>query len=172
MYEKDPQRKLKENVEEIFGLYVLNPSRRHSEEKVELKPGKSGTMGVELSMFFDQRESQDKDLVRCYAFRWLLLGRFGEGGGARGLFSRYPKTSHADLRFYTLVSSRSVKSDGTYVVKLERKDFLTARITRARAKQLNWDAVEKALSVDGAKCAQAGEKAVDRHWYGNYLGKR
>ena len=173
MYPNDKDRKRKEQIEEIFGLYVLNPSRRDAGEKVVLKPSKTGkSMGIELNLYYDQRPSFTKSKTKCNAYQWLLLGRFGEGGGVRTLFDRFKDVNYADIHFYTVLSERTVQRDGTYVVKRKPRRFLMARVTRKRVKAINWKQLETKLATEGNACAVAGEKAVDRKWYGSYLGKR
>ena len=35
MYGNDPNREMKEDVEDTYGMYILNPSRRHTKEMLE-----------------------------------------------------------------------------------------------------------------------------------------
>ena len=165
MYEGDPNREVKEDIEEIFGIYILNPSRRHGKEKVLVKKDL-----VEMWLFYDQRRPSI-DRIKCYAFRWLLLGRYGTQQGVRTLFSKYSRFNRVDLIFYTLQSNRTLEKRGVYRVNKTSQRYLAARISRKRAGKLDWDALEKSLAIDGSKCARAGEKAVDKKWYGKYLAK-
>lgn len=166
MYEGDPNREVKEDIEEIFGLYILNPSRRHGKEKILVKKDL-----VEMWLFYDQRRPS-VERIKCYAYRWLLLGRYGNQQGVRTFFSKYSRFNKVDLIFYTLKSNRTLEKRGVYKVRKTPQRYLAARISRKRAGKLDWDALEKSLSIDGSKCAQAGEKAVDRKWYGKYLVKQ
>ena len=159
MYDGDKQQKMKEDIEAIFGVYIINPPHRHKDEKVFLKQDRRGNKTVELRVFFDQRRAAPRR-VECFAYRWLLFGRFGQGG-SRTLFSRYPKVRNADIIFYTLTSKRSVAKDGKYTVVKTPKPYLRARVSRLRAKRLDWDTLEKSMSINGTKCAVAGKKAVN-----------
>lgn len=167
MYEGDNDRKIKEDIEDIFGVYIINPDRRHSDEKVHISRDRGGNMTVELRVFYDQRRAAPERL-KCFAYRWLLLGRFGEGG-ARELFARYPKVENADIMFYTLTSKRTVDRDGKYSVTKEPVWFIRARVTRDRAKQLDWQDLQKNMAIDGSRCAKAGEKAISAKRFRKYI---
>lgn len=167
MYEGDSDQKMKEDIEDIFGVYILNPARRHADEKVHISTDKRGRQTVELRVYYDQRRKASAR-IRCFAYRWLLLGRFGEGG-ARELFARYPKVDNADIMFYTLTSKRSVDSAGKYSVTKEPVWFVRGRLTRGKAKKLDWQKLEKDMSIDGTRCAETGEQAVSYHKYRRYL---
>ena len=164
MYANDPARELKEDIEDAYGLYILNPSRRHSKEKVEIN-GET----VELWLYHDPRKP-DFDQFKCDAIRWLLLGRFGKGG-AQPFFAQFQKFNAVELDIFELQSSRTVDRDGKYDVRKTPNTIMKLRLSRRRAERLKWDQVRATLdklskpSVEPEQCVRTAERLVDAKWY-------
>lgn len=166
MYPDDANRAVKESVEDAYGLYILNPSRRNSKEKVEINDDT-----VEMWLYMDPRKP-DQDKLKCEAFKWLLLGRFGKTSGAQPFFQRFPKYKNVDLVIFRLNSERTVDKDGRYVVSKPQSAYLKLRLTRAKAEKLDWAAVHTLLdhasdpkAPEPGVCMKTAEKWVDAKWY-------
>ena len=165
MYEGDPAREVKEDIEESYGMYILNPSRRHPKEKVEIK-GEN----VEIWLYHDPRKV-DYERIKCDAIKWLLLGRFGQKGGAQAFFAQYPKYNAVELDIFQLNSTRTVDNAGKYTVTREPSPILKVKITREKSGKLNWEQVDKTmkeLSAPGKEpdaCVKTAEKLVSAKFY-------
>ena len=167
MYANDPDATLKESIEDTYGLYILNPSRRHFKEKVEINGGDT----VEMWLFMDPRKP-DQEKLKCEAYKWLLLGRFGKTSGAQPFFQRFPKYKNVDLVVFRLNSERTMDKEGRYVVTKSPSAYLKLRLTRAKAEKLDWaaahtllDKASNAGAPDPAVCLKSAEKWVDAKWY-------
>lgn len=163
MYGNDPKRELKEDVEDVYGMYILNPSRRHPKEKVEIN-GES----VELWLYHDPRKV-DFDKLKCDAIRWLVLGRFGKGG-AQPFFAEFKKFNAVELDLYELSSARSVDNAGKYTVTKTPKTVLKVKLTRKKADKMDWVAAKESLDKlaklpEADQCVKAGERLIDAKWY-------
>ncbi|HVO29687.1 MAG TPA: hypothetical protein VMV18_03090 [bacterium] len=165
MYPDDANRQLKESIEDAYGLYILQPSRRNPKEKVEISDD-----NVEMWLYFDPRKP-DYDRMKCEAYKWVLLGRFGIGG-AQPFFEKFPKYKAVDLVVYRLASERTMDKDGNYHVSKTPSAYLKLRVSRAKAKALDWSAVKQQLEKAGepkgpepVACVRNAEKWVDAKWY-------
>lgn len=164
MYGNDPNRELKEEVEDVYGMYILNPSRRHPKERVEI----SGD-NVELWLYHDPRKV-DGDKIKCDAIRWLILGRFGKGG-AQPFFAQFPKFNSVELDMFQLVSARTVDASGKYTVTKTPKTILKVKLSRRKADKHDYVAIAKEFeskyktSDDAPACVKAAEKLIDAKFY-------
>lgn len=162
MYGNDPNREMKEDVEDTYGMYILNPSRRHPKEKLEINGD-----NVEIWLYHDPRKV-DFDKLKCDAIRWLVLGRFGKGG-AQPFFASYAKFNSVELDVYQLLSSRTVDAAGKYTVTKTPQTVLKVKLTRKRADKTDFDAVKKQLDTlakgEPDVCVKAAEKLIDAKWY-------
>lgn len=162
MYPNDPDRQVKEQIEDVYGVYILLPSRRNPKEKVEINGDT-----VEMSLFVDPRwrENPEYNKMKCDAMKWILVGRFGTGG-AQPFFNEFTKYNNVDLTVFKLDSTRTVDKDGKYTVTKTPDTIMRFRLTRKKAEKTDWPGVAKAMdpkNPDG--CVRAGEKLVDRTWY-------
>ena len=161
MYENDPARQTKESIEEIYGVYILNPSRRRPEEKVEIKNDIA-----ELWLYVDPRKP-DFNRVKCDGLKWVLIGRFGKGG-AQPFFNEFDKLNNVDLNIFQLNSARTVDKDGKYTVTKTPSVIMKARVTRKKSEAMDWAAVKTALDKNEKTdkeleaCVRAGEKFLDK----------
>lgn len=165
MYPDDANRQLKESIEDTYGIYILNPSRRNAAEKVEIK-GET----VELWLYYDPRKP-DYDKQKCEAYKWIMLGRFGVGG-AKPFFEKFPHYKYVDLVVYRLVGDRTLDKEGNYHISKTPSVYMKMRLSRARAQKLDWAAVTKELKragepkgPDDSACVRTAERWVDAHWY-------
>ena len=162
MYGNDPNREMKEDVEDTYGMYILNPSRRHPKEKLEFN-GEN----VEIWLYHDPRKV-DFDKLKCDAIRWLILGRFGKGG-AQPFFASYAKFNSVELDVFQLSSARTVDAAGKYTVTKTPKPVLKVKLTRKRADKMDFEAVKKQLDTlakgEPDVCVKAVEKLIDAKWY-------
>jgi hypothetical protein len=135
MYENDPARAMKEGIEDSVGLYVLQPSRRHPKEKVEIpEPGTA-----ELWLFMDPRKP-DYEKEKCDALKDLLVGRFGVGG-AKPFFDRFPTFKALSVVLFRVGIGHTLTPEGKYVVEKSVLAYTKLKLTRARADKLDWAAV-------------------------------
>lgn len=133
MYENDPNRETKDKLEEAFGVYIINPSRRRPEEKVEIKGDTA-----EFWLLYDPRKP-DFDRIKCDAMRWTLFGRFGKDSGAQHVFKQFPKVQNLELIVYHLKSTRTVDKDGKYTVTKSPIWSIRTRLTRRTADRVDWN---------------------------------
>lgn len=164
MYQGDPNREVKEDIEDAYGIYILNPTRRHPKEKVEINRD-----SVELWLYHDPRKV-DYDRIKCDAIKWLLTGRFGKGG-AQNFFTRFPKFNSVELDMFQLNSVRTVDANGKYTVTRQPSTVLKVKLTRKKADRFRWEQVEetmKKLSAPGAEpdaCVRTAERLIDAKYY-------
>lgn len=163
MYGNDPRRELKEDIEDVYGMYILNPSRRHPKERVEL----SGD-NAEFWLYYDPRKL-DGDELKCDAIRWLVLGRFGKGG-AQPFFAQFPKINAVELDMFQLNSTRTVDASGKYTVSKSPRTILKVKLTRRKADKIDWATAKETLEKldkmpDAGQCVKAAEKFIDAKWY-------
>ncbi len=150
MYENDPQRELKESIEDLYGVYILNPSRRQAREKVEIDPtGKKAT----LWLYYDPRKP-DFEKIKCEALRWILVGRFGKGG-AQPFFQQHKKFETVELVLFELKSNRTVDKDGKYTVTKTPSPIAKLRLDRKKSEKHDWAAVKKKMDIGQAPDADA-----------------
>ena len=165
MYDNDPAKQVKESIEDTYGIYILQPSRRNQKERVEINDD-----NVELWVYYDPRKPDDNK-IKCEAYRWLMLGRFGIGG-AQPFFEKFPKYKAVDMVVYRLNSERTMDKDGQYHVSKTPSAYMKLRLTRNKAKSTDWAAVKKELEhvgepkgPDPAVCVRNSERFVDAKWY-------
>ncbi len=164
MYENDKDRALKEQIEDTYGVYILNPSRRRPEEKVEIKGDT-----LEMWLYYDPRKP-DFDRMKCEGLKWVLIGRFGKGG-AQAFFNEFPKFNNVDLVVYQLDSKRTVDKEGKYTITKTPSKTMMLRLSRKKSDKLDWPALVKNLDQtqktdkDVAACVKTAERFVDRYWY-------
>ena len=163
MYAKDSRRELKEDIEDVYGMYILNPSRRHPKEKVDI----SGD-NVEFWLYFDPR-NLDGDELKCDAIRWLVMGRFGKGG-AQPFFAQFDKFNSVELDLFKLNSTRTVDGAGRYTVSKSPRTILKVKLTRRKADKIDWATAKETLekldkAPDAAQCVKAAERFIDAKWY-------
>ena len=160
----DPLKDVKQQIEDVYGVYILLPSRRNPQEKVEIN-GDTVTMWL----YVDPRKP-DYDKVKCDALKWTLLGRFGTGG-AQPFFNQFEKYNNVNVFFFKLDSTRTVDKDGKYTVKKDPNTILKVQLSRRKSERLDWNAVKAAMPVENQRgadypsCVRAGERFVDRTWY-------
>lgn len=162
MYGNDPNRELKEDIEDTYGMYILNPTRRHPKEKIEINGD-----NVELWLYHDPRKV-DFDKLKCDSIRWLILGRFGKGG-AQPFFASFAKYNSVELDVFQLNSSRTVDAAGKYTVTKTPQTVLKVKLTRKKADKTDFDATKKQLDAlakgEPDACVKAVEKLIDAKWY-------
>ena len=165
MYANDPNRELKEDIEDAYGMYILNPSRRHPKEKIEIN-GEN----VEVWLYYDPRKG-DNDKLKCDAMKFLLLGRFGNGGAQR-FFSEFEKYQSVELDVFQLNSGRTVDANGKYTVTKTPRTILKVKLSRKRSDKHDYADLAKRFRPDGDigklepdQCVKAAEKLIDAKFY-------
>ena len=164
MYENDKDRALKEQIEDTYGVYILNPSRRRPEEKVEIKGDT-----LEMWLYYDPRKP-DFERMKCDGLKWVLIGRFGKGG-AQAFFNEFPKFNNVDLVVYQLDSKRTIDKEGKYTITKTPSKTMMMRLSRKKSDKLDWPALVKSLDQvqktdkDVSACVKTAERFVDRYWY-------
>lgn len=164
MYEGDKDRALKEQIEETYGVYILHPSRRRPEEKVEIKGDT-----LEMWLYYDPRKP-DFDRMKCEGLKWILMGRFGKGG-AQAFFNEYPKFNNVDMVVFQLDSKRTVDKEGKYTITKTPSKTMMLRLSRKKSDKLDWVQIVKSLDQvqktdkEVAICVKTAERFVDRYWY-------
>ncbi|MEE2789128.1 MAG: hypothetical protein VX589_17465 [Myxococcota bacterium] len=126
----DIDREKKRRIEELMGVYLTIPPRRHRSERIALR-GSS----VQIDVWHPIGQNSDSEL-KTRAVQWLVFGRTQYAKGARGIFSEFPEVQRVLLRFHTVTKvdqkgrRKSSKPD-------QIRPYLALLIDRQRFHQLN-----------------------------------
>ncbi|MSP74345.1 MAG: hypothetical protein EXR76_19620 [Myxococcales bacterium] len=155
VYKGDPDAARKVRVEELFGLYLVDPPRRHASERVELTPG-----GVTLNYWQPLGESTDAMLI-ARAVQFFLLGRTQFGAGVRSIFDALSAVSEVTLVFHEVSRHEggSKQQHGRRAGDETVTPYLRLRLSRSRFERLKLAAVEKCVAA--ADCATVFRVAFD-----------
>ena len=93
-YADDPQRNLKLSIEEMMGLYLVDPPRRHKSEATKIKRS-----SIHFHLWYPVAGKDITGLLST-AMGWLILGRTQYASGAQGLFSDLPDINRISLTFH------------------------------------------------------------------------
>ncbi len=149
-YAGDPQAREKERLEEVFGIHLTIPPRRHASERVEIDD-----TSVTISVW--QPSSGQSDIaLQTRAVQWFLLGRTQFSTGSRGLFSEWPDVQSATLVFHDVLRK---DQKGRRLAAETVVPYLRVKLTRARFERLKLKAVEACVEKDD--CAAVFKAAFD-----------
>lgn len=150
MYDGDPAAGLKLRIEDIFGLYLVDPPRRHASERVEFE-------GERVVLHYWQPASGFSDVeLTTRATQWFLLGRTQFSPGVRALFSELPATQEVVMIFHEVVRK---EQRGRRLGEESITPYLRVRMTRTRFERLKLDPVKSC--VDRGDCQAVFRAAFD-----------
>ena len=146
-YADDSQRNLKLSIEEMMGLYLVDPPRRHKSEMTEIKNN-----AIHFRLWYPIA-GKDIQTLKSIAIGWLVLGRTQYASGVQGLFSDLPDIDRVSLTFHEIDRADKKKGqsnknlvDTIYpylLISITRKDFERLPIETIRQCSLNLDCDEK-----------------------------
>jgi hypothetical protein len=118
----DEQAAFKEKVENIMGLYLVDPPRRHESEVVQWD-GKS----LHFHLWLPIADFSDEQIIEK-AMHWLIFGRIRYSQGARGILSDEMDVQNISLSFHEVQrkdpqSSAQEKINPYVMLKLSRSQF-------------------------------------------------
>lgn len=146
----DPAAPLKERVEQLMGLYLVEPPRRHSTERVRLEGGK-----VRITYWQTVGDRTDEELV-ARALRWFVFGRTQYATGVRGIFSEMPAVEEVSLVFEEVVRpERKGRRRGAERVH----PYLELRLTRAKFERLDPARVKRC--AERGRCLAVAREVLD-----------
>ena len=149
-YAGDPQAREKERLEEVFGIHLTIPPRRHASERVEINDS-AVTIAV-----WQPSSGQSDTALQTRAVQWFLLGRTQFSTGSRGLFSEWPEVQVATLVFHDVLRK---DQKGRRLAAETVVPYLRVKLTRARFERLKLKAVEACVEKDD--CAAVFKAAFD-----------
>lgn len=150
VYTGDPAAEEKLRVEDIFGLYLVDPPRRHTSERVEL----SGRQ-VLVQYWQPSGGFSDPELL-TRATQWFLLGRTQFSPGVRAVFSEMPAVDEVVMTFHDVFRK---DQKGRRLGEESVVPYLKVRMTRGRFDRLKLEPVRKC--VDKGDCSAVFRAAFD-----------
>lgn len=150
VYAGQPDAAAKLRVEEIFGIYLVDPPRRHASERVELAPGQ-----VTINYWQPAEGLTDAELF-TRATGWCLLGRTQFSPGARAVFSEMGDVDEIVLVFHEVFRK---DQKGRRLGEESVVPYLKARITRGRFGRLKLEPVQ--ACVEKGDCTAIFRNAFD-----------
>lgn len=147
----DPLAALKVRVEELTGIYLVDPPRRHPSERVTLKGD-----AVRIQYWQTPTGFSDEELL-ARAVGWFLLGRTQYASGARGIFGEMPAVERVTLVFQDVVRP---EKKGRRRGEEEIHEYLTLELTRQRFESIDLDRVRQC--VERVRCGPVAKEAFDR----------
>lgn len=145
-------------LEAALDAYLIHKPKREALEGVIVK-------GRRAELWFLRNLDVNVEDAKCDALRWLLLGRFKTSKGVRAVFEAYPELETVALVFYRVETRVRVGARGEYVQDRTAVRTLEVSIDREKGSKLNRKILEPALRKNRGACIDAGEAAVDHHWY-------
>jgi hypothetical protein len=150
VYAGDPEADLKLRIEEIFGVFLVDPPRRHASERVELTARQ-----VVLNYWQPSQGQTDAELL-TRATQFCLLGRTQFSPGARAVFSEMPDIDEVVLIFHDVIRK---DQKGRRLAAESVTPYLKARLTRGRFQRLKLEPVR--ACVDKGDCSAVFRAAFD-----------
>jgi hypothetical protein len=133
----DPQAEFKEKIENLMGLYLVDPPRRHPSEIVQWDG-----QNLHFHLWVPIADQQDGVLIQK-ALQWLVLGRIRYSSGAQGIFSEYGEVDSISLSFHEVKRKEENSADASSE-KLQGYVFL--KISRSQFEQLDPQSVRDCSS--------------------------
>lgn len=137
LYAGQPDADFKLRIEELFGIFLVDPPRRHASERVELDGGQ-----VAVHYWQPSAGQTDTELL-TRATEWFLLGRTQFSPGARGVFSEMPDVGEVVLIFHDVLRK---DQKGRRLAEESIVPYLKVRLTRARFQRLKLDPVQACVA--------------------------
>ena len=134
----DPQAPLKRAIEEMMGVYLVHPPRRHAAERVIIK-GKRATVDV-----WHPVGIRSDTWLKARAVEWLLMGRTQFAQGARGIFSKIDAINEVRLRFIEVVRPQ-VKGRRLSKKKERIKPYLVLSLKRKNIAKIDMAKMERCI---------------------------
>ena len=120
----DPQAEFKEKIENIMGLYLVDPPRRHPSEIVQWDG-----QNLHFHLWVPIADQSNGILIQK-ALQWLILGRIRYSNGAQGIFSEYSDVDSISLSFHEIkrkdensADASTEKLQGYVYLKISRSQF-------------------------------------------------
>ena len=141
----DTQAGIKLVVEEMMGLFLVKPPRRHASEMTDINE-----RFIHFHLWHPIAEYSNTQLW-SKAASWLLLGRTKYAQGARALFSEMPSIQRITLSFHEVIRPGeegrrlSSKPDQVYIyltISLTRQEFEKIDLEGVRACATHYDCPE------------------------------
>jgi hypothetical protein len=145
-YDGDSQRDLKLSLEEMMGLYLVDPPRRHKSEITRL----SDTQ-IHFHLWYPIANKSQRTLWSIAA-HWLIFGRTQFASGAQGLFSELPGVNRVSLSFHEVYrpneksKQRKIKVDRIYsylLVSITRDAFERLDLLKLKQCAINFDCTDE-----------------------------
>ena len=162
-YGDDPLAGVKYRIEQIMGVYLLDPPRRHETERVTIQGGK-----IYLSYWRVLGAGMTETEIKTMAVQWFMFGRNQFSSGVRGIFSEMP-----NIEEVTLVFQEVERPDGTTRRNGTDKviPYLSIRLTRKRFEKLDLDRL--AICTGQGDCAREFRRAFnDSRFNSRYFRRR
>jgi hypothetical protein len=150
----DPTAPLKLRVEQLTGIYLVDPPRRHPTERVSLKGGE-----VRITYWQTVGGATDDELL-ARAVSWFVMGRTQYASGVRGVFGEMPAVERVVLTFEDVVRpERKGRRRGEEQVH----EYLTLEMSRKKFEQLDAGRLERVKQcVQKVRCAPVVRELFDR----------
>ncbi len=150
----DPTAPLKLRVEQLTGIYLVDPPRRHATERVSLKGGE-----VRITYWQTIGGATDEELL-ARAVGWFVLGRTQYATGARGVFGEMPAVERMVLTFEDVVRP---ERKGRRRGEEEVHEYLTLEMSRAKFEQLDAARLERVKQcVQKVRCGPVARELFDK----------
>lgn len=150
----DPTAPLKLRVEQLMGVYLVDPPRRHPTERVTMKGGQ-----VRVTYWQTVGGATDDELL-ARAVQWFVFGRTQYATGARGVFGELPAVDRVALVFEDVVRpERKGRRRGDERVR----EYLTLEMSRAKFEKLDAAALDRVREcVRKVRCGPVARDLFDR----------
>ena len=150
LYAGEPEADLKLRIEDIFGVYLVDPPRRHASERVELDATR-----VAIRYWQPSAGQSDTELL-TRATQWFLLGRTQFSPGVRAVFSEMPDIDQVVMSFHDVLRK---DQKGRRLGEESVAPYLEIRLSRARFQRLRLEPVQACVSK--GDCAAVFRAAFD-----------
>ena len=141
-YAQDVNRDLKLSIEEMIGLYLVDPPRRHLSEYTHLS-----SKHLHFHLWYPIANKSIQTLWSTAA-TWLILGRTQYATGAQGLFSELPSIQRITLSFHEVQRSKKNKRRKARQVDVIHP-YMQVSIIRSDFEKLDVDLIKRcAINFD------------------------
>lgn len=149
VYGDDPMAPIKLRVEELLGLYQLEPPRRHVSERVAYKKG------VLQITFWQPVPGLSVEELKTRAVKWFTFGRTQYAGGIRGVFSELDEVKQVVLVFHEVIreDEKRGRQKGRRRAGDTVKPYLILGMDRRRFERLDVNILKRC--VESGDCSKA-----------------
>lgn len=135
----DPLIQMKQRVEALMGVYLVDPPRRHPSERVHVRGGQ-----VRVDVWHPVAGLSDAEL-KTRAVRWLVYGRTQYAPGIGGVFGEMPGVNEAILVFHDV--NRPTQTGRRRDTQPDTvKKYLAIKLTRKKFERLNMRVIEQCIA--------------------------